>query len=150
MNIGKGGIVALVVGEGQNRQRRPEEEIPTIGETYAVTLCGGSGAAHAAKSKLTMKGDLRMAAEQVRGLTGWDCPVDASSLRAYFDADVEGKRTRDEEDVGRRTGLHRTRAETGEGSSSATPSSQQSTDATSDTMDTEQSWKIAQTWTCRS
>ena len=80
MNIGKGGIMALAVGEGHNRQRRSEDEVPTIGETYAVTLCGDSGRSHVTKSKLMTKGDLQAAAEQVRGLTGWDCPVDASSF----------------------------------------------------------------------
>jgi len=148
MNIGKGGMKALVIAEEQKRNRELENEKVSIGETYAVTLDEGRGAVRDAKSKLATKDELRTMADQVRGLTGWDCPVDATSLRAYFDVDVEGKRARDEGDVGERKSLRRMRADPGEGSSSTTPSSQQSTEANDDAMAVDR--KIAQAQTRRS
>jgi hypothetical protein len=141
MNIGRGGIKELVIADEKKRNHRVENEKVTIGESYALTLEGGCGADRVTKPKLATKDELRAAADQVRGLTGWDCPVDATSLRAYFDVDVEGKRARDEGDVGERRSLRRVRADPGEGSSS-TPPSQQRTGTTGEEMDVDR--KIAQ------
>ena len=50
-------------------------------------------------------------------MTEWDCPVDASSIKAFYEVDVEAKRARGEGDVGERTGIRRLRSNAGEGSS---------------------------------
>src|SRR5262249_23564097 len=91
--------------------------------------------------KLETVEELWEAADCVRELTGWDCPVYGGSLRSYFDADVEGKCLRAEKDVGNETRARRVRVDNDEGGPSSEIPSQSDIGTSDDPM--EEDWKVA-------
>ena len=111
-NVGRGGILALVEEREKRKHQMQQGELEEVNELYSITLENENFVNHSESTKtkrLETKEELKEAAERIRGLTGWDCPVDAASIQAYYDVDVEGKRARADSDVGQREGVQKVR-----------------------------------------
>ena len=139
-NVGRGGIIALVEEKERHQRGNAEERGVPVRQSYGVTLVDANSEKRAKTCDLVepkTHGELKKAADNIREKTGWDCPVETASLRAYYDVDVEGKRVRNEEDVGRKSSLRRVRVDPGEGSSSGSPNLHRDTTPSNETTEEE-------------